>query len=371
MAPMSAAAADASEQRDSKLMQLPQEIRDQIYEHLFCSTRFASGERTTGRIESQRIVSAHRGKALSILRTCRRIHLEVGREWLHQVLFHFEDPEAMLQKLANISESLRGEIRHVRVSGQPLMLSFKEDDIHHRTAQVLKLLPGLKLDVLTILGDKQPDVSYQTLNMLIRHSNGWKELRYISHSSEFLGFKDELMLFLPSNHALAHLCYRQPQPFDWQSGLERRDGQASRPFVTIHRSKEANVPQAILLPESRVVFSQVSDAAQDRGEDAALMRRGEQEKEVSVIVRRGIDVDYCECESSPALPVGSILEAFDCKTWNEVKAVQDDLLKDMRDEDLFGEDDDDNQDGACVIDTYTHVDEYTWPPYHFVQDQYW
>lgn len=98
------------------------------------------------------------------------------------------------------------------------------------------------------------------------------------------------------------------------------------------------------------------------------MRPGEQEKEVLVIVTGGIDVDYCEYESSPSLPVGDIREAFDCRTWKKVKAAQDELLKDMRDDDPFGDDEEDDQGGSFAFDTYSHADEYTWLPYHFVRD---
>lgn len=356
-------------------MQLPQEVRDQIYESLFSSNRFAFGERAIERIKSQRIVSAHRRKALSILRSCRRINHEIGKEWLHQVSFHFEDPEYMLQKLGNISDTLRGEVRRVRVSGHTLMLSFEDDDVYYRTAQALKLLPGLKLDVLTILGDKLPSVSYQTLDMLIRHSHGWKELRCISHSSEFLGYKDNMMYFGPSD-PMNGLYMRQPQPSDWQLALERCDGTASKPSVTVYRSKEATAPCAVLQPAKRTIFSQALAPGQvhrsyGKDEDPTLMQAGEREKEVLVIVKRGTGVDYCEYQGSPFLPVGDIREDFNRTTWKEVKAAQDELFKDMRDDDPFSDDDGDgdDQDESCIIDAYSHVDEYTWPPYHFVRDQ--
>lgn len=153
------------------------------------------------------------------------------------------------------------------------MRSFKDHDIYYRTAQVMKLLSGLKLNVLTSLGDKQPDVSYQTLKMLIRHSNAWKELRYISHSSQFLDYKDNMMLFGPSDYSMADLYLRQPQPFDWHSALERGDGQASSPYMTIYRSKEAKSRHAVLLPGTSAIFTQAFAAAQNKADCMAEVKR--------------------------------------------------------------------------------------------------
>ena len=148
------ASSSVNQQVHSKFMQLPQEIRDEIYANVFCSTRLAFGERALGRINSRRVVSSARGTALALLRTCRRTQDEIGVSWLPKVLFHFEDPESLLNKLAIIPITTRKQIRHVRVSGNPLMISWDDDDVYYRTAQALKLLPGLELDTLTILGTR-------------------------------------------------------------------------------------------------------------------------------------------------------------------------------------------------------------------------
>jgi hypothetical protein len=99
----------------------------------------------------------------------------------------------------------------VRVSGEPLVISWEDDDVYYRTAQVLKLLRGLELDTLTILGSRGASITYHTLNMLVRYSDGWKELHYLSHTSEFLGYKDDMpILGLPDPMIDQYL--RQPQP---------------------------------------------------------------------------------------------------------------------------------------------------------------
>jgi hypothetical protein len=348
-------------QTDSKLMQLPQEIRDTIYASLFESTRFVSGWRTTGPIEQRRLVSAT-VDALAILRSCRRINAEVGKQWLQQTTFVFEDPDSMLDKLADIPIALRSQIRHVRVSGDPLMLSYEEDDVYYRTYQVLELLPGLKLDTLTVLGCKGREVCYETLDRLIRYSDGWKELRFLSVSSVFLGYKD-IMLSFGSDDSLNDRYLRQPQPGNWQKELEERDGSASHPSVVIYRSTDSTTPCAIQDSNKRDVFVQEFSAGQTartygKTEDSLLMRNNERWKEVLVVVKRGTGVDYSEKVRSPYSEEGAIrLDNYN-KTWKEIKIEQDAMFKD----------DDDDEDwlrDQVLVDKYRNVDEYTWPPLHF------
>jgi hypothetical protein len=69
------------------------------------------------------------------------------------------------------------------------MLTYEDDDIFHRLPWALKLLPGLQLDTLTVLGLSYGPRNYDTLNGLIQHGNGWKELHYISKDSTMLGFE--------------------------------------------------------------------------------------------------------------------------------------------------------------------------------------
>ena len=369
------ASSSVNQQVHSKFMQLPQEIRDEIYANVFCSTRLAFGERALGRINSRRVVSSARGTALALLRTCRRTQDEIGVSWLPKVLFHFEDPESLLNKLAIIPITTRKQIRHVRVSGNPLMISWDDDDVYYRTAQALKLLPGLELDTLTILGNRDDSVNYDTLNMLVRYSDGWKELHYLSHTSEFLGYKDDMPTFGLSDPMIDRYL-RQPQPTDWQKALEQRDGQKSNPSVVIYRASISATPGAVLQPETRQFFTQAFTAGQDarnfgKDEDAMLMRPGEIGKEVLVVVKRGDGVDYAEKEGSPYLPIGDIREDSPGMTWKDIKADQDAFMR-KYDDDYYGSDDDDDESDSqaspWIVDTYSHVDEYTWPPLHFSKD---
>ncbi|KAJ7491242.1 hypothetical protein FB451DRAFT_1514938 [Mycena latifolia] len=316
-------------------MQLPPEMRVEIYSHLFFSTRLAWGERALGRISHQRI--GHAPNGLALLRTCRQVHAE--------------SPEAMLDKLANIPIATRALIRYARVSGDPLMLSWEDDDAYYRTSQALKLLPGLALDRLTVLGPRGREVCYETLDMLVRHGAGWRELYYLSHDSTFLAYKHEW--FAAVGDPDEHRYLRVPQPAGWQRTLDARDGPASGASVAIYRATAPRRPGS--RPPSR---------HPRRVADAALMAPGEREKEVLVVVKRGRGVDYAEKEGSPYLDDGDIREAMPGKTWKQIKAQQAELFRDF-DDDPFSDEDSEEEEEPCEVDMYIHVDEYVWPPLHF------
>ncbi|KAK7018395.1 hypothetical protein R3P38DRAFT_2982546 [Favolaschia claudopus] len=343
---------------------LPREMRDEIYSHLLLSTRLVSGERAHGRIDRRRIGSVPH--ALAILRTCRQVHAEIGRTWLQQILFSFETPEAMLNKLANIPLATRALIRHVRVSGDPLMLSWPEDSVYYRTHQVLKLLPGLALERLTVLAGRVPEVSYQTLDKLVRHSAGWKELRFLAFNSVFLGYKDEPLGFGGLDE---DMYLRVPQPAAWQDVLDKRDGAGSGASVVIYRATSKQPCSVLLQPSSRAVFAQTLPAGKNlktfgKMEDSKLMSPGERQKEVLVVVKRGDGVDYAEKEGSPYLASGDIREDMEGQTWKQFKADQDRRFHDD-DDDLFSDLLEDEEDEPVEVEKYGHVDEYVWPPLHF------
>jgi hypothetical protein len=177
---------------------------------------------------------------------------------------------------------------------------------------------------------------------------------------------------------------RQPQPTEWQKALEQRDGQASNPSVLIYRATISATPGAVLQSDTRKLFTQAFTADQDARnfggvEDAALMRTEEIGKELLVVVKRGDGVDYAEKEDSPHLAIGDIREDLPGMTWMDIKADQDAFSK--RFDDYYESDDDDSSDSSdsqtfpwkqpeknVIVDTYSHVDEYTWPPLHFSKD---
>lgn len=355
--------ATANQQVNSKFMQLlPQEIRDEIYASVFRSTRFASGMRTGGRCDGRQLVSSFRGTALALLRTCRRVRDEIGISWLHRVLFHFEDNDSLLDKFAGLPVTLRKQIRHVRVLENSVMIWVDGDDSYHSTAQIFKLLPGLELDTLTVLGDSDSTSAYENLDKLVRYGDGWKVLHYLTltPSSDFLGYKlnDELMLG-------RHL--RQPQPSNWQNALEQRDGRESRTSVVVYRSTVAATPGAVLQFDfdRREVITQALTDKQDgqifghTGDDTS-MRPEEVREELLVLVKRGNGVSYAVKKGSPYLPIDDIRQCCPGMTWEDIKAQQAAWSEREFGPSIETEDDDEHDD-EVVVDTYRHVDEYTWP----------
>ncbi|RYP02220.1 hypothetical protein DL764_005900 [Monosporascus ibericus] len=349
------------------LFQLPQELRNQIYSHVFFSTRLAYGRRAVSQI--RRITIKPAPNALAILQTCRQAKEEIGDTWISQILFSFEDPETMLDKLTALPSGILPKIRHLRVLGDTLMLSFGDDDVYYRLASTLALLPGLRLDTLTVLGLRANDVSYDTLNGLIRESCGWKELRYISHSSEMLGFA-RLELFHLGDEVRKHRYWRKPQPAHWQSVLEDRDGALSRPSVTIYRSTVSDCPGSVINANTRARFEQkmpqdtVAQEAFGITEDAGLMADGERGKEVMIIAKRGSGIDYEQKKDSPFI-ASDIRRDLPGKNWKEIRyECIDGIFADDDDSLLI----DDKDEETAEIDAYEDVDEYVWPPLHFTTD---
>lgn len=291
-------------QDHSMLLQLPGEIRNQIYTCLFASTRLTFGERNITRITVKTMKPAP--NSLAILRTCRQIKQDAEALWLGLVLFNFENPVYMLDKLSTLPLTTLSEIRHVRVGGRPLRLQpiGYDDDVYYRLVWALKLLPGLRLDKLTVLGPSSGEIAYDTLGGLIRYGNGWRELHFITPNSKMLGFaKIEMFMADP--------CLREPQPSTWNDILFRRDGANSGASVTIYRSTQSNSPGAVINPRTRQPFEQklIPENQADFGvaEDRPLLSGSGASKELLVVVKRGRHAHIAE-QDSPLYLVDDIRE---------------------------------------------------------------
>ncbi|KAM6478330.1 hypothetical protein HDV62DRAFT_371405 [Trichoderma sp. SZMC 28011] len=358
----------AYQQPKSLLMQLPQELRLMIYAFLFSSTRFTSGPRCGWDMVTHHLIPAPHG--LAILISCRQAYVEIGRSWIGQVLFCFETVKAMVDKLADIPLETLSMIRHIRVSGHAMRMEIGDELAQWDTYQVLKLLPGLKLDRLTVCGDAEVQCSYDALNRLVKYSDGWKELHYISHSSGFLGYK---VAWLDENDELTgeNRFLREPQPGGWQRTLDGRDGSKSGASVTIYRSDIAYQYGSGPYISNKGTWTEFTQAlAPDQdieeyqdAEDPRLMADGEIEKEMLVVVKRGRGVDYEEKQGSPYVEEGDIREEFPGKTWAEIKASKDTVgeifCEGVRYSDGIYEYQETHVD---LVDDYVHVDDYVWAP---------
>jgi hypothetical protein len=247
----------------------------------------------------------------------------------------------MLDKLTIIPTATRALIRHARVFGDPVDVHWNHGNVSFRTSQVLKLLPELALDRLTILGSLNPSFCYDTLDMLVRHGAGWKELYYLAPHSLFLACEH-----WPQDQ---QRYLRMPQPGWWQRVIEERDGATSGASVVIYLATSRHPCSVLLQPATRAPFAQTLPVGKHLKSfgmeaDAALTMPDEYNKEVLVAVTRGRGVDYAEKEDSPYLEE-DMREWIGGKTWSEMGTEQNAYLPEEK----------------AVVDDYICVDDYRWP----------
>lgn len=366
---------------------LPTEIRLEIYSQLFRSTRLSFGEEHAC-VAGKPVLACLRPapNSLSLLRVCRQVTDEIGDSWLGQVLFNFKDPEIMLDKLTALDSQILSKLRHMRYSERRLAAVLRARNGNplgygYRLTQILKLLPGLCLDTLTVFGHIFERSRYCELDDLINHSNGWKELCYLSHDSAMLGFpnfKSSLLFY-----SLLDLPERAPQPSTWTQALTNRDGPTAS--VSIYRSSHAaGYGSRVSSPATCQSFvDQVAEPGKGYGleYDAALMGHGEREKELLVVARRGEGVDYTEKPGSPLLRV-DIRKDWPGMTWEEIRALDvgrnDETMSVVRPNGLGSPNDEeaagpevDEFDRLIEADNYENVDDYAWYPISLGTAKYW
>ncbi|CAJ2501371.1 Uu.00g042240.m01.CDS01 [Anthostomella pinea] len=268
-----------NQQATSILFNLPQELRDEIYEQFFCSTRLAHGRhRYCSGKETDTTTNPFirpPPNSLALLRICRRARDEIGQSWPKQVLFHFESLEDMILKLGPLPREIRNTIQHVQVRGivfhrcihiPPHSTTY---NIRFQLFFGLWLLQGLRLDSLTVL-DCSPihEQWAREMAFMIGWSNGWKELR----------------LVIPDMNLLS-----KHRAVEWHTTLLRRDGSESGAAVSIYvsRSPRPNV-DSILHPANRKILEPRPGIGDDEG-TWCLPRIGRG----VVILKRGLHVD-CE-----------------------------------------------------------------------------
>ena len=295
--------------------------------------------------------------------------------------FHFEQPAALLDTLTALPQTTRAQIRRVRVGARKLELGFPGSKFRacYGLASTLKLVPGLNLDVLTVLGSSGGDGDglrhdYETLDGLVREGSGWRELRFISKSSALLGYANVVPSFLALDEddggggggggAGARECrfWRKPQPAHWRGVMNERDGEVAEPSVMVYRARQRQQQQpwrgccGVLDEKTRETYEQEVPqgrmAMEDFGiwGDKVLLADGGREKEMLIVVRRGgAGVEYEEKEGSPLI-TGDIRQEMGGIDWEAMRRDHIDALEEM-----------------CVVedgiefDEYDDVDEYVWP----------
>lgn len=337
--------------QDSSLFfrKLPPEIRLEIYSQVFHSTRLSFDGRLTTPVAFSdtsmpwRVTYAYfdlrpAPNSLALLRVCRKVSGEIGDSWIGQVLFSFGDTKMMLEKLGALQPSTLAMLRHMRITGRDPRLEIKRNNqasTLHGWAEMFKLLPGLCLDRLTVLGHHAlgAAVDLASLEELIRHSDGWKELYFVSYSSFILELHTTMWSFwrvdVPSAPRLSTL----------DPALVMRDGPTAsvRIYRSIHAAENGRM---ITEPATREAFScrparPIAEAERDAARDPLELK-----KEVLVIARRGKGAD-CTVKPLPS-------DIQDIKVFPRRKVY------DIR------------HDGV-MVDSYKHVDDYEWTPLHLDQ----
>jgi len=277
----------------SRLLQLPRELRDEIWELVFNSTRLTFGLRYTPRYGERYLKPAPH--SLALLRVCRQTYIETRDMWLQRVLLNFEDPQTMLNKLSDMPESTVSRIRHLRLIGSPMMRYLKGfDDLMYRHESIFQLVPALRLECLTIFAIAPAAPEYDALTNLVNRGNGWKELRYVTRNSSMLGFSPSRS---HGSRETGDIC-RQPQPSSWNKRLVNRDGEDSGSSVEVFRAMEQNDYLSVLDPDRREIFEQNPEEheLQDFGrvDDEELTRGPGSRKALLVVVKRGDNVDVSQ-----------------------------------------------------------------------------
>lgn len=270
----------------SRLLLLPRELRDEIWVYFFDSTRLSFGLRYTPRHGERFIRPAPH--SLALLQVCRRIHAETREIWAQRVLFNFEDPQTMLNKLSEMPDSTVSKIRHLRLVGSPMMRYLKGfDDLMYRQDSVFHLVPTLRLDCLTIVAIAPPASAYDAITNLISRSNGWKELRFITLSSRMLGFSPSRCLGARDTGNIR----RQPQPKSWNKELSSRDGEDSGALVKVYRTLEEDDPESVFCHSRRETFEQnpAENELEHFGlvDDVETTKGAGARKAIMVVVKRG------------------------------------------------------------------------------------
>ncbi|KAF2104844.1 hypothetical protein NA57DRAFT_71049 [Rhizodiscina lignyota] len=333
-----------------KFLQLPRELRDMIYTCLFTSTRLAFGKRYIRRMGIVEPVTVKPApNALAILRTCRQINEEAGSVWLGQVLFSFENIDALLDKFWPLPPTTLTKIRHVRTHGDTLFIMLPGDDeeVPYRAASVLKLLPSLNLHTLTVLGSLGGQDGYKTLDGFIKHGTGWKELYFVVRNSALLGFAKKHV-------NIEGWPWHKPQPITWNEILLQRDGANSGANIVSYRSTRSNSPGSVMDPLTRQIFEQTVSTPKDLetfevAADDNLLTAQEGMKEVLFIAKRGRSVDTMDRDES--LYGWQDLRGWSM-TWPEIKHKCIDYLYDL------------SEDDEVMVDSYSNIHEYVWPDLH-------
>jgi hypothetical protein len=102
------------------------------------------------------------------------------------------------------------------------------------------------------------EVCYDTLDMLVRHGVGWKELYFLAYDSTFLAYDSTFLAYEHDSSSFfgGARFLRVPKPGNWQRALEERDGATSNASVEIYLATLPHPCSVLLQPATRTRSAQ-------------------------------------------------------------------------------------------------------------------
>ncbi|EEH37615.2 hypothetical protein PAAG_08033 [Paracoccidioides lutzii Pb01] len=162
----------------------------------------------------------------------------------------------------------------------PHRSGYNDEAVRYEVPMILKLLPRLRLDTLTIIADAEPEFAYFTLEMFLSKGHGWKTLRFITPMSSILAFNT----LRPPPHVLSD---------------ETRELRLS-----FYRSTCPGVPGSVLDPACRELSGQSAPCPEllekfGTTENEGLLADDERLRETLTIVKRGRSADISDVGGPP------------------------------------------------------------------------
>ncbi|ESZ96293.1 hypothetical protein SBOR_3348 [Sclerotinia borealis F-4128] len=362
------------------LMKFPAEIRQMIFKHLFDSTRLTFGYRQI-KYGFRKVLPSR--NALAILRVCRQIYQEADHLWLSRVLFNFEDGMTLIDKLSSLPISTLEQIRHVRtrmLQDEPEIPAGITEELAHG----LRLLPGLKLDTLSLVSpwrlNRSDYFGSPDINRFLRTKFPCKELHLITPGSPF--------------HETDKWTHEQASgAFEdkidaWANTLTEAGDAAPQVTIAVFQSTELN---------SDLTGTVYNDSARQVLEETVISPAAIKSK----LVKFGKTlhstaetlVIFKDVSASPTIPDAVMTEVDEVSVVeiadSEADGDEDELITrtwvgDVRDEYLFGRENDDLENmttgelfswphemraAYIIFDKYKNVDDVIWPGKNL--DQAW
>ncbi|KAF4629339.1 hypothetical protein G7Y89_g8812 [Cudoniella acicularis] len=276
-------------------LMIPVELRRLIYKELFTTTTTKHGFSSTSWTHT------------SVLRTSRQLYKEARPIMLRNILLHFSSTCKFLDCMTDLPADDISQLRYIRTKSFPFPLYADEDAFSYTTyffGALLPLFPGLQLDLLTVedcfhdkdVNDGFGDVgTYLDIQELIT-TKGWKELHYITPTTEWISSKRD------------HRRCRSAQPATWNAMLQEQDGETSEAKVEMWIGNEPSVKGQAENPETRMPCRIVPS---NNIQEAYVY----DEREMIVIAKRGNGASYIE----DGMELDKGIEHVFQMTWQDVK----------------------------------------------------